>query len=176
MPTRAFFSPLPGSARHFLLLWAFLVAMAAGVRPAAAQPNWTTPSQALATGATPQSIAVGDFNGDGIPDLAIGQSSSVAFFLGNGDGTFKGAPTFATPFSSQAMSAAVFVTGQPPGIIVVSGSASNTNNALLVLSAGSGSEAPQAPFSLPFGSASSVATADFTGSGMSGFAVTFQQA
>ena len=39
---------------------------------------------------TSSSIAVGDFNGDGKPDLAVGTSSgfSVAVLLGQGDGTF----------------------------------------------------------------------------------------
>jgi hypothetical protein len=46
------------------------------------------------TDVVPASIAVGDMNGDGIPDIiALGSSSSynaqVAVSLGNGDGTFK---------------------------------------------------------------------------------------
>src|SRR5262249_37778317 len=42
-------------------------------------------------------IAVGDFNGDGTPDLAVsnGSSNSVSILLGNGDGTFRPASTFA---------------------------------------------------------------------------------
>ncbi|MGH9495115.1 MAG: FG-GAP repeat domain-containing protein [Candidatus Sulfotelmatobacter sp.] len=40
------------------------------------------------------SVATGDFNGDGIPDLAVGQSSNdgstgVVVYLGKGDGTFS---------------------------------------------------------------------------------------
>src|SRR5437879_9667242 len=44
-------------------------------------------------GADPQSIAVGDFNGDGRPDLAVANngSTNVSVLLGNGDGTFENA-------------------------------------------------------------------------------------
>jgi len=37
---------------------------------------------------SPTSLAVGDFNGDGIPDLAVSEFG-VDILLGNGDGTFK---------------------------------------------------------------------------------------
>ena len=57
-----------------------------------------------AVGATPYSVAVGDFNGDGKPDLAVTNYSSfsVSVLLGNGEGTFQPAVNYATgnyPFS-----------------------------------------------------------------------------
>ena len=44
----------------------------------------------------PQSVAVGDFNGDGVSDLAVanGSSNNVSVFLGNGDGSFQAARSF----------------------------------------------------------------------------------
>jgi hypothetical protein len=58
-------------------------------------------STTIPTGTNPQTIAVADFNKDGRPDFAQvnysgGSAGSVGVFLGNGDGTFTSAGTFAT--------------------------------------------------------------------------------
>jgi hypothetical protein len=55
-------------------------------------------------GNTPWSVAAGDLNGDGQPDLAVANrySNDVSILLGNGDGTFLAAVNYAagsTPFS-----------------------------------------------------------------------------
>src|SRR3989442_1462779 len=70
--------------------------------------SWTFPNSALAqtvsfatqtfpSGPNPQVVAVGDFNGDGKLDLAVANagSTTVSVLLGNGDGTFQAARTFA---------------------------------------------------------------------------------
>jgi hypothetical protein len=55
-------------------------------------------SSPSATGEEPMSIAVGDFNGDGIPDLAVANKGGddVTALLGNGDGTFTAMASLAT--------------------------------------------------------------------------------
>src|SRR5262249_31065027 len=56
------------------------------------------PAQAFGTGKTPDSVAVGDFNGDGHLDLAVanGSSGTVSVLLGNGDGAFGPSVDYAT--------------------------------------------------------------------------------
>ena len=65
------------------------------------------PAQFFATGAQPVSVAVGDFNGDGIPDLAVANngSNSVSVLLGNGSGGFGAATSY--PVGSFPSSVAV---------------------------------------------------------------------
>ena len=50
------------------------------------------------TGNRPVSVAVGDFNGDGVEDLAVanGSSNNISVLLGNGDGSFQPATSFRT--------------------------------------------------------------------------------
>jgi uncharacterized protein (TIGR03437 family) len=62
-----------------------------------------------ATQGGPVAIATADFNGDGVPDLAVSDTGSqvLAISLGNGDGTFKQAATYPVP--SSCVLASLFV-------------------------------------------------------------------
>ena len=62
--------------------------------------------QTFATGSgTHMSVAVGDVNGDGKPDLVVANlgSNTVSVLLGNGNGTFQAQQTFATGSSPSSV-------------------------------------------------------------------------
>ncbi|HUH64682.1 MAG TPA: FG-GAP-like repeat-containing protein [Terracidiphilus sp.] len=65
----------------------------------------------ISTGAKsgPNDLVAGDFNGDGIPDLAVPDSATgvVAVFLGKGDGTFQPAKFTSTGTGSMPLALAV---------------------------------------------------------------------
>ncbi len=70
----------------------------------AAQPNLYA---AKAFGTSAYTVAVGDFNGDGIPDVAEPAfDDSMDVFLGNGDGTFGAATTYPIGLVADRMVAA----------------------------------------------------------------------
>src|ERR1039458_6237386 len=53
------------------------------------------PAVNYSAGSGPISMAMGDFNGDGKPDLAVAnQHSNVSVLLGNDDGTFRAAVNY----------------------------------------------------------------------------------
>ena len=61
---------------------------------------------AACTGPAAGAMLVGDFNGDGFPDIAFfcgGGAGASGVLLGNGDGTFAAAKTFAGAYSTSAV-------------------------------------------------------------------------
>src|SRR5439155_4725741 len=86
------------AARWLLVVAAFVLSSASGF----AQTVSFVESNDFAVGAGPVSVAVGDFNGDGVPDLAVasfgnslGDPGGVSVLLGNSDGTLQTARSFA---------------------------------------------------------------------------------
>jgi hypothetical protein len=133
-------------------------------------------TQNPATKPQPLSIAVADFNGDGIPDIAIGTNSTssgyLSILLGNGNGTFQAAKSFAALANNQAMVVAPFVKGGPLDILTVSNNASGTKNGALFIGDGKGGGTLGAPFNLGLDSVTAVAAGDFNLDGNEDFVTT----
>jgi type II secretory pathway component GspD/PulD (secretin) len=116
-----------------------------------------------ATGATPAGVAVGDFNNDGKPDLAVtyatdSSNNSVSILLGNGDGSFGTAKNFPAGSDPVGIVATTF-TGTNVDLAV----ADNTGNNVDVL-VGNGDGTFTTPISLPTGNAPiALAAADVDG-------------
>jgi hypothetical protein len=86
-----------------------------------------------ATGSIPVSSAVGDFNGDGKPDLAVANygSNTVTILLGNGDGTLTAATASPATDSEPTSIAVGDFNGDGKVDLVVSDSGSDTVTILL---------------------------------------------
>jgi hypothetical protein len=95
--------------RHLLMcaLILLLIGASAVVTRVAAAPLFSSPFLSFDTGNPSYSVAIGDLNGDGKPDLATanyyGGSNTVSVFLGNGDGTFEGRTDFVAGSSCRSV-------------------------------------------------------------------------
>jgi hypothetical protein len=85
------------------------------------------------TGREPNSVAVGDFNGDGISDLVTANliSNTVSVLLGKGDGTFQPARDFAVGRNPEAVVVGDFDGDHIPEDIAVANTSDNTVSVLL---------------------------------------------
>lgn len=91
------------------------------------KPSFTGGNDAWSRALSPGASAIGDFNRDGIPDLAVEDYNmdSISIFLGNGDGTFKTPSAFAIAPTTNSGIAEIMVADMNgdgnPDLIVTSG-------------------------------------------------------
>src|SRR5436309_2713151 len=102
----------------------------------------------VAAGVTPALVAVGDFNGDGVQDLAVPNfvSNTVSVLLGNGDGTFRAQLTFGAGTGPADVAAGDF-NGDTVQDLAVTNRSSTTVSVLL----GNGDGTFRAPLTLATG-------------------------
>ncbi len=120
-------------------------------------------------GTGPQSAAVGDFNGDGVPDLAVASngSNTVSILLGKGDGTFRPAVNY--PAGQGASSVAVGDFNGDGKLDLVVGNVA-VGSVSVLLGKGDGTFQAKMDTAVPFG-ALGVAVGDFNKDGRADVAV-----
>ncbi len=156
-------NPTPGNGNLSLLL---------GNGDGTFQPPTSYP-----VGTTPETVAVADLNGDGKPDVIVGNrnSNNISVLLNAGNGSLNPAVDYATPTTGTPESIAVGdfnSDGEPDIAVAISGI--NATSIAIFLGNGNGSFQPY--ISVPSGFFSSgilhIVSADFDGDGKADLAVT----
>ena len=83
----------------------------------------------FSVGRFPYSVAVGDFNGDGKPDLAVAnyRSNNVSVLLGNGDGSFQAAQDFGAGSHPYSVAVGDFNGDGKPDLAVANSGSNNVS-------------------------------------------------
>ncbi len=142
------------------MVWAVLFTVLA--MPDFARAQFETRSVFPVGQAQPFSLAVGDFNRDGVPDLAVMNfNNTVDILLGNGDGTFTLKTSYAVAVSYNIVTASL----RHNGILdlVVAGTGAD-DYVSVMLGEGDGTFQPPVAYSTMAGS-NMVGLGDFTGHG-----------
>jgi len=157
----------------------------ANLAPLISQLTFSNSSNPSLGGISPGSFVTADFNGDGIPDLAVpafgvGTTGTIAILLGKGDGTFTPAPSITTPNPIQVTKVADFNGDGIADLVMVESSGSNPNTIYWVqieLGNGDGTFTPLPPVKLPANignpEISSFAIGDFNGDGKTDLVLEF---
>jgi hypothetical protein len=122
------------------------------------------PPVSYAVGEMPSSVAVGDFDGDGVLDLAVANSKSknVSVLLGNGDFTFRPAANYDSGGSPSAVMVGNFRgVGAPLDLVTAN---PDTNTVSVLLGNGDGTFKDKADYVAGLAPVS-VAVGDFRGNG-----------
>ncbi len=121
-------------------------------------------------------MAVGDFNGDGALDLVVGLvGGTISIYLGDGDGTFKSNPASYTTVGNSALYPVVGDFNGDGKLDVIAGSAyapGDTSHSSLTVLLGNGDGTfVESMTTLTFAGLSSLAAADFNSDGILDLAV-----
>ena len=122
------------------------------------------------TGIYPYSVAAGDFNGDGKPDLAVANlgGQSVSVLPGTGDGTFGSAVTYALPGEAYFVAVADFNGDGKQDLVVACPS-------YVSILLGDGGGTFQNPVNRFVGGIAALVTGDFNGDGKTDIAFVDEQ-
>jgi hypothetical protein len=146
----------------------FVLAWFLALPTAAADGPLLTSATNYPVGVAPTSVAIGDLNGDGLPDLAVANHGSitgtVSVLLGTGAGGFGPATNFSVG-SGNPNSVAIGDLNGDGALDLVT--ASSPNRVAVLLGTGTGSFNAAIPFVLLANNLSFVATADLNGDGLS---------
>jgi len=154
---------LPISATLTLIVLAALAMISA---PLVSAQTYTFNRSDYATGQGPETLAVGDFNGDGKMDVVVGntnsQSNTVSVLLGKADGTFAPAVDYAVVASPISVAVGDFNGDGKLDIVAACGSSDAQVSVLL--GNGDGTFKPFVSTTAGPGG-NSIAVADFNGDG-----------
>jgi hypothetical protein len=127
----------------------------------------------ITVGNFPEAVKIGDFNGDGLQDLAVANAKddTISILLGNGDGTFTEASGSPIPVGSFPFFVAVAdFDGNGTADIAASNQNGNTVTILLGNGDGTFTEAGGSPIA-GFNNPAGIVAADFDGNGKVDLAV-----
>ena len=116
------------------------------------------------TGLNPSVSATGDFDGDGVPDIAVAEevANTLTRYIGNGNGTFGEIGSYSTGETPKDVLVADFGGGAALDIAVAVDNSAGTDTVMLFLGQGDGTFQSPVPYFVGFGPMALVAS-DFDG-------------